>query len=164
MTSSLYKTTFCGVSNKGWSTSGDLFEGFDPKPVFSEHNEYLSIFDKYRIELALAKEYEVYGYTPIYYDGQNFTDEEKLKMMEIPFLCESMDTVVPPENLRAGKINGMNFIKLRLAIKRFPFKISGIDGDIAPIPWLRPKEELLRVPLYTNRIEASNTVRSENHE
>lgn len=162
LTPSLYKTTFCGVSNKGWSTSGDLFEGFDPKPIFNEHKEYLSVFDKYRIELALVKEYEAYGYKPMYYDGQEFTDDEKMEMMEIPFLCESMETVVPPANLRAGRDSGMKFIKFRLDIKQFPFMIAGIDGNIAPIPWLRPKEEMLRVPLYTNRIEAS-AVRDENH-
>lgn len=163
LTPSLYKTTFCGVSNKGWSTSGELFEGFDPKPIFNEHNNYLSIFDKYRIELALAKEYEIYGYKPIYYDGQKFTDDEKMKIMELPYLCETMKTVVSPEDLRAGRIAGINFIKFRLEIKRFPFTMSGISGDIAPIPWLRPKEELLRVPLYTNRIEAT-AVRSEIYE
>ena len=155
LTPSMYRTSFCGVSNKGWSTSGDLFEGFDPKPVFSEHNEYLSFFDKYRIEMALEKEYEAYGYKPMYYDGQRFSDDEKLEMMKLPFLCESIKTALPIESLIAGRRSGMNFINFRLAIKQIPFKIAGIDGDIAPIPWLRPKEELLSVPLYTNRLEAS---------
>lgn len=163
LTPSMYSTSFCGVSNKGWSTSGDLFEGFDPKPVFSEHNEYLSNFDKYRIEMALEKEYEVYGYKPMYYDGQRFSDDEKLEMMKLPFLCETMKTSLPIESLRAGRKSGMNFIIFRLAIKQIPFKISGIDGDFVPIPWLRPKEELLSVPLYTNRLEASAR-RSDNYE
>lgn len=151
---SLYKTTTCGVSNKGWSTSGELFEGFDPKPIFNEHSEYLSIFDKYRIEMALEQEYKAYGYKPMYYDGQEFTDNEKMKLMELPYHCETIETVVPPENLRAGREQGMEFIRFRLALKQFPLKISGIEGDIVTIPWLRPKEELLRVPLYANRVEA----------
>ena len=127
---------------------------FDTKPIFNEHKEYLSIFDKYRIEMAREIEFRYYGYKPMYYDGQVFSDEDRMKLMELPYLCESMETVISPSDKHILRHAGMRFIIFRLAIKETPFKISGIEGDIEPIPWLRPKEELLRVPLYTNRIEA----------
>jgi len=152
---SLYNTTFCGVTTQDRNSNGEyLFNGFDTKPVYNEHKEYFSVFDKYRIEMARSKEYEYYGYKPMYYDGQVFYDEDKIRMMSIPFLFESMKTAVLPNAIKSGKVSGMNFIKYMLSIKQFPFRVSGINGDIVPIPWLKPKNELLRVPIYTNVAEA----------
>ncbi len=155
LSSSLYSTTFCGVTTQDKNSNGEyLFNGFDTKPVYNEHKEYFSVFDKYRIEMVRSKEYEYYGYKPMYYDAQDFSYEDKISIMSIPFLFESMKTVISPDALKSGKAQGMNFIRYMLSIKQFPFRVSGINGDIVPIPWLKPKEELLRVPLYTNLAEA----------
>lgn len=148
VTQSMFHTTWCGQTMMGISTELAVFDGFDPAPVYKSYDQYLSVFDKYRIEVLLRNQIELYGYKAKYYDGQQFSDEEIVKMMELPFLCESIKTVVPPANKRSGRETGMQFIKFAISIKKFPFAINAITEQFAPLPWLRPKEELLEQPLY----------------
>lgn len=148
VTQSMFRTTWCGMVCKGMNTERAFFDGFDPTPVYKTYDQYLSVFDKYRIELLLRNQIEFYGYQAKYYDGQQFTDEEIVKMMELPFLCESIKTVIPPERKRSSREAGMRFIKAAAAIKKFPFVINEGTEQFAPLPWLRPKEEFLEQPLY----------------
>lgn len=151
VTQSMFHTTWCGLTANGLSSETKVFEGFDPAPVYKSYDQYLGVFDKYRIELLLQNRLEIYGYRAKYYDGQQFSDEEIFKMMEIPFLFESIKTAVPPERNSLYRDKGLQFIKYAAEIKKFPFPPDAADGDTeqsAPLPWLRPKEELLEQPLY----------------
>ena len=150
VTRSMFQTTWCGLPRDGIGTDGKGFDGFDPSPVYKSYDQYLSVFDKYRIELLLRKLIESYGYKAKYYDGQQFSDEEIIKMMEIPFLFESIKTAVPPERNRFYYERGRQFIKFAVSIKEFPFSldIDGVTEQFAPLPWIRPKEELLEQPLF----------------
>ena len=148
VTQSMFQTTWCGLTRMGITTENTVFEGFDPAPVYKSYDQYLSVFDKYRIELLLRNRIEIYGYRAKCYDGQQFSDEDIVKMMELPFLCESIKTIVPPARKRSSRETGMQFIKFAAAIKEFPFSINGGTDQFAPLLWLRPKEELLEQPLY----------------
>lgn len=150
----LFKTTWCGLSRSGVNTENVLFEGFDPKPLYNPFTKYLSTFDKYRIECVQYRFMEYYGYVPQYYDGQKFSNEEILNMMRLPFLCESIETILPAEIRKKGRLQGMEFVQLALQIRSiaWPFSVNGEESLYAPLKRLLPKEELLRVPLYTNRI------------
>lgn len=150
VTGSMFHTTWCGLSTNGLSTEGTVFDGFDTAPVYKSYDQYLSVFDKYRIELLLQKLINAYGYQAKYYDGQQFSDDEVIKMMELPFLFESIKTAAPPERARFYREQGMQKIKSTLSIKEFPFSfnINGITEQFAPLPWLLPTEELLEQPLF----------------
>ena len=146
LTDSMYRTTKCGLVNKGIDTAGVLFEGFDPAPVYKTYTQYLSVFDKYRIELLLRHLFIDYGYHPRYYDNQEFSYEEILKMMELPFLCEEIKTLFSPEQKREIRQTFMMFVQM--AVKSLPFAFNGGDDGIAPIPWIKPKEELIEHDIY----------------
>lgn len=148
VTQSMFQTTWCGLTKAGVTTENAVFEGWDPAPVYKTYDQYLSVFDKYRIELLLRNLIETYGYRTKYYDGQQFSDAEIIKMMELPFFCESIKTIIPPAKKLANREAAMQFIKFAAAIKQFPFNLNGGTEQFAPLPWLRPKEELLEQPLY----------------
>ena len=148
VTQSMFHTTWCGLTRDGITTENTVFDGFDPAPVYKSYNQYLSVFDKYRIELLLRDLIEVYGYQAKYYDGQQFSYEEIVKMMELPFLLESIKTALPPARKHSSRESGMRIIKAAAAIKGFPFARDDGTEQFAPLPWLRPKEELLEQPLY----------------
>lgn len=148
VTQSMFHTTWCGLTMDGVTAENTVFDGFDPAPVYKSYDQYLSVFDKYRIELLLRNQIEIYGYQAKYYDGQQFSDEEIMKMMELPFLFESFKTIVPLAQKRSSRETGMQFIKFAAAIKKFPFVLNGGTEQFAPLPWLQPKEELLEQPLY----------------
>lgn len=148
VTQSMFRTTWCGLTRDGITTENTVFEGFDPAPVYKSYDQYLSVFDKYRIELLLRDLIEVYGYQAKYYDGQQFSYEEIVKMMELPFLLESIKTALPPARKHSSRESGMRFIKAAAAIKGFPFARNGGTEQFAPLPWLQPKEELLEQPLF----------------
>jgi hypothetical protein len=65
--------------------------GFDLKPVYNPHLEYLSTLDYYRIELLNAKNFSVWGYKPKYYDGTKYTAEDLKKLFDIPFKVETQN-------------------------------------------------------------------------
>ena len=111
----------------------------------------MSLFDKYRLEILMAKYMEAYGYQHKYYDGQAFSDQELAVMMDIPFLCESIPTPMTQEQKKRSHSVGMSFIQAALSIKKIPFTVKGLAGQFAPLMWLKPKEEQLREPLYTTR-------------
>ncbi len=157
VTESLFHTTWCGVERVDVDTLFNLISGFDPSTIYEAHTDTLSVFDKYRIEMALAPLYKAFGYEPLYYDGQDFTYEQKVSLMELPFLCESIKTVVPAQQKRESRQAGMNFVKIMLSITQFPFTISSVKGDCYPIKWLKPKEELLVAPIY-RKLDLSNAV------
>lgn len=148
VTESMFQTTWCGMTRMGVTTENTVFDGFDTAPVYKSYDQYLSVFDKYRIELLLNKLLDVYGYKPKYYDGQRFSDHAINAMMELPFLCEEIETIVPAEQKQSSREVGMQFIKFAAAIKGFPFSVNSGTEQFAPLPWICPKEELLREPLY----------------
>lgn len=65
--------------------------GFDTKPVYNPHLEYMSTLDYYRIELLNVKNFSVWGYKPKYYDGKKYTAEELKELFDIPFKVETQD-------------------------------------------------------------------------
>ena len=65
--------------------------GFDIKPVYNPHLEYMSVLDYYRIELLNFKNFSVWGYKPRYYNGEKYTAEELEKLFALPFKVETMD-------------------------------------------------------------------------
>lgn len=156
VTESLFHTTWCGVERVDVDTLYKPISGFDPATIYEAHTDILSVFDKYRIEMALVPLYKAFGYEPIYYDGQDFTFEQKVALMELPFLCESIKTVVPVQQKQASRQAGMNFIKTMLSITQMPFTIPSVKGTCYPIKWLKPKEELLAAPLY-HKLDLSKT-------
>lgn len=151
VTRSMYCTTWCGLERSGVTTENAVFDGFDPAPVYKKYDQYLSLFDKYRIEILARNYMEAYGYRHKYYDGQLFSDKDLISMMELPFLCESIPTVIPPQEKQRSRVDGMNFIRFALAIKGVPFMVNGGTEQYVLLPWLKPKEERLREPLYTTR-------------
>ena len=65
--------------------------GFDTRPVYNPHLEYMSTLDYYRIELLNAKNFQVYGYKLKYYDGTKYTAEDLEKLFAIPFKVETQE-------------------------------------------------------------------------
>ena len=65
--------------------------GFDTKPVYNPHLEYMSTLDYYRIELLNAKNFQVWGYKLKYYDGTKYSPEDLEKLFAIPFKIETME-------------------------------------------------------------------------
>ena len=151
VTESMFRTTWCGLERRGVTTENAVFSGFDCAPVYKKYEKYLSLFDKYRLEILMAKYMEAYGYQHKYYDGQAFSDQELAVMMDIPFLCESIPTPMTQEQKKRSHSVGMSFIQAALSIKKIPFTVKGLAGQFAPLMWLKPKEEQLREPLYTTR-------------
>lgn len=151
VTESMYRTTWCGLDRAGVTTENAVFDGFDPAPVYKKYDQYLSLFDKYRIELLTRNYMEAYGYHFKYYDGQSFSDRDLATMMELPFLCESIPTAVPLEDRRQARSEAMNFIRFALAIKGVPFTVNQEAGQYVLLRWLKPREDQLRTPLYTTR-------------
>ncbi len=72
-------------------------------------------------------------------------------MMELPFLCESIPTVLSQAQKMQSRDTGMSFMRAALSIKCIPFMVTGITGQFAPLRWLKPKTDRLREPLYTTR-------------
>lgn len=153
----LYKTTWCGLSRAGVSTDGSSFEGFDPAPIYNSHAKYLSVFDKYRIELLLANLMKYYGYRAVYYDGQPFSEEEKYALMKFPFRCDDIE-IAATESQRKELWNySMQLVGMSIffysACEHTPVKIPDFPFEFEPIPWLKPDEELLVEPLYETRTQ-----------
>lgn len=65
--------------------------GFDTRPVYNPHLEYMSTLDYYRIELLNAKNFQVWGYKLKYYDGTKYTAEDLEKLFAIPFKVETQE-------------------------------------------------------------------------
>lgn len=151
VTQSMYRTTWCGLERKGVTTENTVFNGFDCAPVYKKYDQCLSLFDKYRIEILTANYLKAYGYQNKYYDNQVFSDQELLSMMELPFLCESIPTVLSQAQKMQSRDTGMSFMRAALSIKCIPFMVTGITGQFAPLRWLKPKTGRLREPLYTTR-------------
>ena len=66
MCETMYQTTWCGQGHDGLTTAGVVLQGFDTKPLYSQHSKYLSIFDKYRIEMLMYPLMKQYGYEPMF--------------------------------------------------------------------------------------------------
>ncbi len=156
MTDSLFQTTWCGLSRAGVDTENKLFEGFDIKPLYNAYDKYLSVFDKYRIECIMARFMSFYGYIPQYYDNQEFTNAEIMEMMKLPFLCESIETVASKEMKKQAHVRALHFAQMAVQLRtvEIPFHVEDLAGSFAPFQWLKPKEDLLEVPLYMNRISS----------
>ncbi len=150
----LYQSTWCGYSANNVDTEDVLINGYDLRPVRNPYTKYLSVFDKYRIECIMSRFMEHYGYVPQYYDGQNFSNAEILSMMNVPFRCESIETILPQEVKQSSRMQGLRYVQMSLQIRsmKWPFKVNDMEGNFMPLKRLMPKEELLRVPLYTNRV------------
>lgn len=151
VTESMYHTTWCGLERSGVTTENAVFDGFDPAPVYKKYDKYLSLFDKYRIEILSRNCMQAYGYQHKYYDGQPFSDKDLISIMELPFLCESIPTVISPQERQQSRADGMNFIRFALAIKGVPFAVNGGTEQYVMLTWLKPKEDKLKEPLYTTR-------------
>lgn len=155
----LYKTTWCGLSRSGIATDGRSFEGFDPSPIYNDHARYLSTFDKYRIEMTLYQLMLNYGYRPMYYEGEDFSNNQKFILLQYPFRCESIPLVLSDEERKHSREGALNLIKSSVifysSASHTPVFINGFSHPFAPIPWLKPKPELLEQPLYESRISTS---------
>ena len=65
--------------------------GFDKRPVYNPHLEYMSVLDYYRIEFLNVKNFDVWGYKPRYYHGEKYIAEDLKKLFAVPFKVETMD-------------------------------------------------------------------------
>ncbi len=155
----LYKTTWCGLSRSGIATDGRSFEGFDPSPIYNDHARYLSIFDKYRIEMTLYQLMLNYGYRPVYYEGEKFSDNQKFILLQYPFRCESIPLALSDEARKRSREGALNLIKMSVifysSAAHLPVFTNDLPHPFAPIPWLKPKADLLEQPLYESRIPSA---------
>ena len=151
----LYRTTCCGYRQNAVASDGTVFEGFDVKPLYNQHSRYLSIFDKYRIELLMYDLMRQYGYEPLYYEREAFSPEQIYALFQLPFRCDGIKNTMSAEQRAQSRNAGMNFIQFAIAVnsmqERNALKISDLSYTFSFLPWLRPKEELLKAPLYQTR-------------
>lgn len=155
MCDTLYRTTWCGYTRDAVATNGDIFQGFDPKPIYNQHSKYFSTFDKYRIEMLLSSLMKFYGYEPIYFEDEKYSIQEKNSLFQYPFRFESIETLLPVEAKKSARDTGLKFINMAIsiytAVESGSIRISGTPYSYSFIPWIRPEKKLLKNPVYKTR-------------
>ena len=141
---SLLETTSNGA-NYQYHLANTKTKGFDTKPVYKLYEEYLSFFDKYRIEMIKSKYYEPYGYKPKYYDENYHSLIDILKMFEMPFKFEKYHNLQSQINMNNSAREKLYKTVLKLINEPIP---TNNGKSMEPIKWLKPEEELIEVPLY----------------
>lgn len=139
----LMKITANGVEYMAFGTGA-----FDPAPLYKRYYNVCNPFDYYRIELVMSKYWKHFGYEPIFYKGDKiYTKAEIKKMFEIPFQFEQY---VKDEKEKT-KIPTIRKRMYELVEKRLNEGDEFLDAqgkEMVPIPWLRPKMELVNGELY----------------
>lgn len=131
----------------GTMISNKTVKGFDPAPVYNQHERMLSPFDYYRIELVIGDDYRPWGYSPLYHkDGMSYTKEEIKKLFQVQFKCEQFHYTAE-QTKKAGSLReGLAMV----ASERMGqcVDVTRDKKTLVPIPWLKPKEEWLDGELY----------------
>jgi len=136
----------CGVK---WSANGDKEDGQTITTVYNaiEKEEFLSEYDKYRIEMLLGKYYSHFGYKPKFYDSKVYTTEEIVDMMKEPLLCDILDiknNLSTEEQIRGRRIVSASLWEFK-ASRPTP---NTVDKGYIPMKLLIPKKKLLKRKLY----------------
>lgn len=134
----LLKITANGTEYMAFGTGA-----FDPAPLKKRYYNVCNPFDYYRIELVMSKYWKHFGYEPMFYKGDEiYTENEILKMFEIPFQCEQYITE-EKEKARVPAIRKQMYewVKKRLHEGDAPLDENG--DEMVPISWLKPKMEFV---------------------
>lgn len=108
--------------------------GFDTKPVYNLHENVMSPFDYYRMELVVENDILPWGYKPLYHkDGMKYSIEEIFKLFEVHFKCEEYHFTDKQKEINQFERQRM----YQLIAKRL--HTSPSECDLAPIPWIKPK-------------------------
>lgn len=139
----LLKITANGTEYMAFGTGA-----FDPAPLKKRYYNVCNPFDYYRIELVMSKYWKHFGYEPLFYKGEDiYTEEEILKMFELPFQCEQYITdEKEKERIPAIRKKIYELVKKRLHEDDVPLNEKG--EKMVPIPWLKPKTEYVDEELY----------------
>lgn len=143
----LLKTTANGTENAMKMEKDRKVGGFDTAPVYNKHEECFSSFDYYRIELVKSIYYMTWGYKPVYYyDPVKYSKSEILKMFEIKFKCENFHS--SQQQLDVNQRERDKLYKLVSSLINTPIPLDEAGEKLIPIPWLKPKLELVNGDLY----------------
>ena len=133
----------------GMRVNGYNMNGFDPKPVYNRHDNFMcSPFDYYRFELLVERTMLTpWGYKPSYHkDGMTYTKEEIVKLFDIRFKCENFHKTKIQTESNAQARERLRDEVIRMLDDPLLEKERGVKR--LPIPWIKPKEEFLEGKLY----------------
>lgn len=127
-----------------FAMTGDIttvgIKGFDTRPVYNKHERVLSENDYYRLRILLRDIYAPWGYKFLTETDTKQSNESILAMFCKPFRFEKYNYTF--RNLMTSVEERMEFLKL---VK----EVMGMDcSNLLPIPWLKPKAELIKSELY----------------
>ena len=116
---------------------GSTVKGNDTTPVQNLHEKAFSKFDHFRFELLLRNRYEVYGYKPLFWNGEEYSKDDILKMFETPFKFEDHFKQVDPNSYTTENRKLLiDLVKSVLSVQSG----STISGrKYVPIPLIEPK-------------------------
>lgn len=136
------------VTYDGHEAIFDLTSGYDPAPVYKTYYDVCNPFDYYRLEVVMSKYWRHWGYKPRFYKEEiNYKKDDILKMFELPFQCEEAHITHFAKSLTKQARKRMNFLlEMRMSEGNVPVDNNG--EEMNPIPWLKPKMELIEGKLY----------------
>lgn len=123
-----------------YSDAGTLISDFDPAPLAPEYyRAYLNDFDRYRLELLYAQEYEMWNYTPQFYCGIAYSEQEIKSLYAVPFEFEgpSSKWTMEYKQKRGDMLRGLD--GLLKFWKEFDRKLR--SGVLRPCQLLSPNQE-----------------------
>lgn len=123
-----------------YSDAGTLISDFDPAPLAPEYyRAYLNDFDRYRLELLYAQEYEMWNYTPQFYCGIAYSEQEIKSLYAVPFEFEGPSSKWTTEykQKREDMLRGLD--GLLKFWKEFDRKLR--SGVLRPCQLLSPNQE-----------------------
>lgn len=123
-----------------YKDAGTVISDFDPAPLAPEYyRAYLNDFDRYRLELLYSKEYEMWNYTPQFYCGIAYSEQEIKSLYLVPFEFEGPSSKWTTEYKlkRADMLRGLD--SLLKFWKEFSRKLC--LGVVRPCQLLSPNQE-----------------------
>lgn len=123
-----------------YSDAGTVISDFDPAPLAPEYyRAYLNDFDRYRLELLYAQEYKMWNYTPQFYCGIAYSEQEIKSLYAVPFEFEGPSSKWTTEykQKREDMLRGLD--GLLKFWKEFDRKLR--SGVLRPCQLLSPNQE-----------------------
>lgn len=126
--------------------AGSTVRGYDTAPVHNLHENGFNKFDHFRIEVLLGKRYDAYGYKPLFWNGEVYTEEEIIDLFKVGFKFEKhFDSVVALEDIIENRKILMDLVKEVLSASNG----MAINGRrYVAIPIIKPDSEIIAKDLF----------------
>lgn len=122
--------------------AGSTVKGYNLAPVHNLHENGLSKFDHFRLEVLMGDLYSPYGYKPLFFDGKEiYSKEDIMRMFDIKFKFEKhFNLVDPSEVTKENRRILINLVERALSSSLG----KAFNGrEYVPIPLIKPMAELL---------------------